>query len=401
MVVKYPALSHYSFTERGLQSPPLRGFPALSWATSESVAGGFAEGSAIGTPESAYIAALGEHRERLHFYQLGSSAPHKTDYLYNLGDDALISFAEALFENSASNSDARQILDYRFRLLPVWNLFENTKAYFPEVYFSLNPRHPERNFLSLTDSTGCASHATAELSIKAAFYEFCERQSLLYHWFAGTLRGELNWFPQINELPYPRLWQVFSEMGELRVFDISLFEDIPAVLCLYRAQAPHPVQYLISTASAANLMGAMQSAIEELWQGYCFMLNYLRDPERVDKSGDRYIRHFVKCNHPQTVEAFAAWNQRGLPLIDLKFQQRADNESVINLFKKLQPWTDKLFLYTFQQVIGSSAVYYSKVFSTDFFPFMAVDRLPAEIPVLCRNHIHRHRFSQITPLPFP
>lgn len=380
---------------------PLRGFPALSWAKSDAVQGGFSEGSAVGAPKDAYLASLGEHRERLHFYRLGESAPYKTDYLYHLGDDALTLFAEALIHRCNETHQSRHILEHRFRLLPVWNLVDNSRAYFPEVYFSLNPRHPERGFLPLSDSTGCASHSTITQSVNAALNEFCERQSLLYHWFAGTCRGEYHWPSDIDKLPHPQLWKLFGQMGDLRVFDISLFEGIPVVLCLYRSFSPHPVQFLISTASAVDWAGALQSAIEELWQGYCFMLGYIDSPERVEKSGDRYIRHFVRCNHPRTVEAFAAWQKRNHPIVDYDLSHRATGDSIHCRVEKLQDWSNKVFAYTFQQFTGASSVYYSKVFSTDFFPFMAMDSLPAEIPVLSRHHIYPHRFSLLTPLPFP
>lgn len=401
MICNFPHLCHSSFTEQGLQSIPLAGFPSLSWTISDSVSGSFAEGSSTGASFMALSAAVGEHRERLHFYELGSSPAHKIDYLYHLGNDALIQFGQVLMQNPVQAVFDQTIFKHRFRLQPVWNLLDNSKAYFPEVYLSLNPDHVDRAYLPLSDSTACASHVTAAQSIRASFYEFCERQSLLYHWFAGTIRGEFNWESRMAQLPYPRLWSLFAEMGELRVFDISLFEGIPVVLCLYRSFPPQPVQYLVATAASASLSVALQSAMEELWQGYCFMLNYMSHPERVQSQGDRYIRHFVQCNHPQTVETFAAWNQQRHALLDLDFSEDPKDHSFTQNIEKLRPWTDNLFAYSFQQLRGSSAVYYSKVFSTDFFPFMAVDKLPADIPVLSRHHIYRHRFSHIAPLPFP
>lgn len=384
---------------------PLRSFPGLAWIRGSAGNGTLADGSCSNKAGLAARAAWGEHCERKFFCELGHQPAWRRAAILDQEDPDLAELIQRIcgFDHMPPDRQAR-FRQHRFRWVPVRCLHSESITAFPEAYFSLHPHHPDREWWPLTDSTGCAFHSRPEVAFEKAFLEFMERQSLMYHWYTGHVRWEgqvaaPTW--EARMMPEHDLWRIFSELGTVRWFNISLIEDLPVVLFLLDAQPPQSVQFSVAAAAGRHPAAALASAIRELWQGYCFMLSHQQDPDEVDRRGDRYIRHFARCNHTGCVERYPAWQCRGHTLWQPTASGLRARISIRDALKRSEASLGRLLVYEQLLPRGAKAGHYAKVFSTGGFPFMATDHLPGEIPLLRNRGIHFHRLSHREPLAFP
>lgn len=92
----------------------------------------------------------------------------------------------------------------------------------------------EQNLEGLyNDTCGLASHTTSFLSIQSAFFEFFERQSLLYSWFTNLpgrriKHSDLYKDPDLEN----QINMAFRHIEELNFFDISISEKVKVIICI-------------------------------------------------------------------------------------------------------------------------------------------------------------------------
>lgn len=143
--------------------------------------------------------------------------------------------------------------------LPGYSLTAGQIADVPieDVYFWVLGRNGQPQ---AADSMGAASHVTSEKAIEAAWLEFIERQSLIYHWLTRT-SGNLIPFQLLSTQTLRRLAPLRNFFDEVLIVDISLH---PAV-CVAVVMGFGTRFMGIGVAAHWNTSDAVDSAMREVF----------------------------------------------------------------------------------------------------------------------------------------
>ncbi|GAB3810271.1 YcaO-like family protein [Virgibacillus kimchii] len=82
------------------------------------------------------------------------------------------------------------------------------------------------------DTCGVASHLSSEKVIESAFYEFFERQCLVYRWLTKTPGKKVDIY-LINNKQIDHLYnKAFNFVDDLYIIDISLHHSVKVILTI-------------------------------------------------------------------------------------------------------------------------------------------------------------------------
>ena len=105
------------------------------------------------------------------------------------------------------------------------------------------------------DSCGEASHSKSSLCINNAFFEFIERQSMIFNYLSKS-KGTKILFTQNDNI-----YNYLKQFTDVNVYNISLIDDVYVIL----VTAKHNGRYLIGAGSSNIIDIAINSAIKELY----------------------------------------------------------------------------------------------------------------------------------------
>lgn len=155
------------------------------------------------------------------------------------------------------------------------------------------------------DSCGISTHLNSDDVIKSAFYEFFERQTLVYRWLTKTSGKVIN-VNMINDNKIKTMYKkLYNFVDQLYLFDISLHHNIHVILAIgysdyYKA---------IGLSADISLKNAITSSLEEFYQtfGESWNKRYLRKAGITKKqplrnSSDVYKEYYNKID-PKTFES--------------------------------------------------------------------------------------------------
>jgi len=162
--------------------------------------------------------------------------------------------------------------------------------------------------LTWVDSSGSAIHVTPDAAIESALFEFIERQTLLLTWYTGYARFRIvnldyNLTPE-GAYAMAKL----SAMGEVFCFEVSPFDAVSSVVCLFRGRGVKSgYKYSIGCSCNKDASIACSKALLEAYQTL-ELHSYQEALSRLSK--DRLVRAYCSANSADTLELFRCMNVR-------------------------------------------------------------------------------------------
>ena len=130
-------------------------------------------------------------------------------------------------------------------------------------------QNSEPSSLGFSDSSGVASHLNSYSTIKAAFLEFFERQSLVYNWITQSPGCQVQPAEMENHLIQTACKKASHFVDELYFIDISIHPDLHVILALGFGE-----HYMgLGIAADWDLEEAVISSLDELFQCFGFLKN--------------------------------------------------------------------------------------------------------------------------------
>ncbi|MCI1593500.1 MAG: YcaO-like family protein [Heyndrickxia oleronia] len=183
--------------------------------------------STKGTTINTLKAALGEHIERVSLYKNIKNLTEKEVTAYNLLKDKI------------------EQIPNKFVSLTVMD----------DIYFD---NEAEKNNY-YNDSSGVGSHLSSNLALKSSFFEFVERQSLVFSFLTESPALEVLFHEIENNQLINKLNRYFDEV---KFYDISIIKGIYVIIGIGFGTK----YYGIGLSANSNLFDALLGAVEELVQ---------------------------------------------------------------------------------------------------------------------------------------
>ncbi|MDI1352371.1 MAG: YcaO-like family protein, partial [bacterium] len=272
-------------------------------------------------------------------------------------------------------NDNEFIANHKFSFTKVYNLFDETPLDYFYNAISLRTLKSDAAFLNATDSCGCASHVTKELSLYHSLIEFLERQALLGSWLSKTYRYTIN--PQVLKQisPYTSLIEKLMDNGDLYIFENGNHLPGYNILMFYFAHSSEDaVQYSVGSKSGVSMADTLASAFEELYQSYTFLYSSVFKPTNLEnKAGTGYHMAFTQYNNQNT--------RLRIPFFQ---DMRPFQINTVEEINALPVLTYEQMLRTINAISANVHYYhyydealelhFTKIFSPDFFAHMSLEK---------------------------
>ncbi len=327
--------------------------------------------AASGRGESAEIKARGEIAERKHFM-----LDVKTDVEAKIADYNSDEITEKLFnlinQIKITNKDPRE---HSFELVKLQQMQNAEPCYCPKALIALgNRRETDIRYAPFVDSCGSACHITLEQARLGALLEFIERQGLVGAWLSKRYHHRID--PQaVCYLPENHLLaERFLDSGNLYLFDLA--NNLPgyAVIVFFISKSSlDRVQYSVGMSGGATPTQALQKAFNEMWHTYLYMYTAVGNDNLKDNVGDtvNYLLQLVNYNSVAAAREAIVFDLDGTDFIKADDFYALPDFTVPEMVAELATVSDSLFEY--QGHDKKTELFFSKIFSPDFFLHMGTD----------------------------
>jgi len=343
----------------------------LSMPRSAVVDGIVSYGGTTGSGPNITIKAFSEYFERNHLFL---NVPiDKFDTIQNFDSDQHRELLLSLCSKSKRHTP--EILEHKFALTNVKNIFSQaTKDYFFNA-LSLYGVEKDKPYLTITDSCGCAAHPLKNGALDNSLMEFIERQALLASWTKNDFRFSINPTLLFNFTEYDSMLRDLLDNGDIFIFENNLNLPGYTVMMFYFSHsASDIVQYSVGSSSGSNIKDCLNSALIELYQCYSFLYNTECSSGLADKAGSTYHLKFQQCNNLETKDKIPFFKQTSKPSIDtIEDLNNLKKYNVDEMLEQLKLFSENIFYY--QTYDKSLKLHFTKIMSPDYFPHMPLKYL--------------------------
>ena len=298
--------------------------------------------------------------------------------------------------------DKEKSEQHEFAFTTVQNLFDDK----PYDYFfnaiSLHGVKQDSAFLNVTDSCGCASHRSKDLSLHHSMIEFLERQALIGSWLSKTYRYTINPLLLLELSPYKGLVEKLLENGDIYIFENgNQLPGYSVILFYFAHSSKDAVQYSVGSKSALSLYDAVASAFEELYQCYTFLYSSVFKPTNLEnKAGAGYHLAFSDYNNQSTKSKIPFFDKiEAFTINTIEEIQALPVISYADILLDLKKITPNLYYYHYYE--KSLQMHFTKIFSPDFFPHMSLNKRLNLENVYARKLAITPENAYLELLPFP
>ncbi|MDR0267854.1 YcaO-like family protein [Paenibacillus sp.] len=241
-----------------------------------------------------------------------------------------------------------------------------------------------------SDTCGLASHITSFQSIQSAFFEFFERQSLLYGWFTNTPGkrieiSDLQKDPDLKE----QIDMAFGYIDELHFIDISLSEKAKVIICIATGKEIKGV----GLSAHWDYKNAILGTIKELFQYIAAKGSRYDDNNINENEVDAlyYSKHFMNEVNSESLKSDFNYLISNSKNIEIDIFDRVEIKEV-DFGKIIAELSNELeidFILCFVPVITDRIrTKIVKIMTTRGFHHMFTSAiLPEEIPMLKGHHV--------------
>jgi ribosomal protein S12 methylthiotransferase accessory factor len=271
-----------------------------------------AGGAGIGLPH-AVNCAMGELLERY------------AAFAYDRADRILLSYSELIergfrsvpletlrqFSSDQYRSERFPYMEFTEATRVGWlagtNLLDGLPTYVPGQLVVLGYRRfPEEMACFYPTSSGCALATSVEEALSKGLLEVIERDAMMIRWYARLPPPRLDLDPE-KLLEGPRGFR--KQMLEITFHDLTVDGDIPVVSMTCVERTGRPCFFIISAASALDVLAAARKAFVEAGQGRPFiksMAGTLDAPVEGATFGDfdLNLRFYAEPTNARYVEWF-------------------------------------------------------------------------------------------------
>lgn len=245
------------------------------------------------------------------------------------------------------------------------------------------------------DTCGLACHTSSYNCIQSAFFEFFERQCLLYNWFTGSSGKKINMAALMKDEKIKNLLEMaYFHVEEVHFFDISLSDDIKVVISLaFGAETKG-----VGLCAGWNYKQAIMGSIKELFQYITVQHQRKEISDNEDLTDPLYYStHFLNQVNSETLRRdFHYLIAKSEPIDieigedDLTITEQAFNSIIRGIVKELD--LDLILCYIPELYTGINTKI-AKILTTKGFHHMyAAKIVPTEVPFL--QH-HKQEFCNI------
>lgn len=251
---------------------------------------------------------------------------------------------------------------------------------------------PPLNKLNLeglyNDTCGLASHITSFQSIQSAFFEFFERQSLLYSWFTNTPGkrikiGDLCKDPDIEK----QINMAFGHIDELYFIDISMSEKVKVIICIATGKEIKGV----GLSAHWDYKNAILGAIKELFQYITTRESHSNSINENEFDALYYSRYFMNEVSSESLKSdfnYLISNSKNIE-IDIFDRVKIEEEDFGKIIAELSNELEIDFILCFVPVITNQIrTKIVKIMTTRGFHHMFTSAiLPEKIPILKGHNV--------------
>lgn len=238
------------------------------------------------------------------------------------------------------------------------------------------------------DTCGLACHTTSYSCIQSAFFEFFERQSLLYNWFTRSPGKQISLDNISRDDELRKLVEMaFHHVEELYFFDISIHRDIKVVISIALGNRTKGV----GLSAHWGYKDAISGSIKELFQYITIEQNKTSNREQDESNlidPLYYSKHFMNYVNSNSLKKDFEYliKTSGNPDINVSqsvsVNEKEFNDITKNISKALN--LDLLLCYIppLYKGINTKMI---KILTTKGFPHMFAAQIdPYKIPILER-----------------
>jgi predicted nucleic-acid-binding protein len=251
------------------------------------------------------------------------------------------------------------------------------------------------------DSCGVASHLNSDSVIKSGFYEYFERQSLVFNWLTES-EGIIINYKDINHDYINHLINANKKfVDELYIFDISLHKSIKVIMALGFGQYYKSVGMSANFSSEQAIIGALEEMLQTFGQnwtkGYVDEINNDKNYQKMDAYLEYY--HRLKPDEMKEKYSYLINSKEEIQIND--FLSHKNIFSTHNLKKisddlNLQPYCT--FIPPFYEGVNTKII---RVFSLDGYPHMHPPAFSEKETFLTFNKDVKDFPNAYKPIPFP
>ncbi|MDQ0156486.1 YcaO-like family protein [Robertmurraya andreesenii] len=252
------------------------------------------------------------------------------------------------------------------------------------------------------DSCGVASHLVSKKVIRSSYYEFFERQSLIYNWITES-KGTIIDYSDINHPIINHLIETnYKFIDELYLFDISLHKSIKVVLALGFGENYKTVGLNASFNSKQAIIGALEESIQTFapnWtKGY---INSFYTSENKRKNFDMYLQLYMDLT-PQEFKRKYNYLINSEEKVKIVNYLEQSQEFSVNAMKRVADDLDLhpycAFIPSFYDGLSTKII---KIFSPNGYPHMHPPFFSEEETSITFNKQNEKFPNAYMEIPFP